>query len=616
MIAVLTNFWGIAVASLLIELIGVIEHLGSGNTVSALESCQRIVADLPQQASTLHQQGRDLFQSGQFSHGCELLRQAVASLPENIGFHETLAEALEMQGRRMEAQAVRADMSAVRPFQSQLSPVLELLNSGRLAEAELICRRVLDSLPYHGRAYALNELGCEAVRGERLVQGVAFLKQAVAFHPQITKFHENLAIALDMQGQKLEAQAVRTALTSAPNFTTPARMMSDLGSWGKASGYQVREIPPVRPFQVPASAQTLGSSFQKMAQLVAHDSSKPAWAVCAEDMRVIYWRDAPTPKLPNGSEIPFPLSRNNDMVWDPQWLRYYPFLRDVATDGQQCTVDATPFIAGRFRIKKECFFLGGNSVYAHWMADTLPLLQAIELAGLPQDLPIVTIQLRDWQRDTLACLGFSADRVIELDASTPSPCCSIIEFDKVWMADGFAMHQRFDYLRTTFAQCRLPLNGDEKRSVQSRVYVTRPPEIFGSNRVSNEEAVCSFLKARGFELVYGERMDTREKAQLFGSADIVVCAPGSNIFNYFAFSHTGCILVNMWPIWLAKSPHWTEMKLSHRYSAPFLDETVFVFGQAVDGVSGHTIEDPSFYPIEMMEAALLQAEEKLLSGKR
>ncbi|MBK7051419.1 MAG: hypothetical protein IPH54_11835 [Rhodoferax sp.] len=109
--------------------------------------------------------GAIFFRADDLLRGVRLLRQAVACHPEVIGFHKTLAEALEMQGRRMEAQAVRADMPAVRPFQSQLSPILELLQSGRLAEAELICRRVLDSLPIHCRAYGLNELGCEAVRG-------------------------------------------------------------------------------------------------------------------------------------------------------------------------------------------------------------------------------------------------------------------------------------------------------------------------------------------------------------------------------------------------------------------------------------------------------------------
>lgn len=597
-------------ASLLIELFRAIEHLASGNTGAAEVVCQRILADLPQRGSALHQQGRNHFQSGRFSEGTELLRQAVACHPEDRKFHQSLAEALEIQGRRMESQAVRADMLAAKSFQIEMAPVPAFLKTGRVAEAEVVCRRVLDSLPYHCRAYALNELGCEAVRGERLMQGIALLRQAVAFHPQITKFHENLVIALDLQGRNLEAQAVRAGLTSAPYFTTPARMMPDLGAWGKASGYEVREIAPLKPFKVPVSAKTLNPSFQKMAHLVADDSIKPGWAVCAEDMRLVFWRDAPTPKLPNGSEIPFPISRNNDMIWDREWLRYYPFLRDVASDGSQCTVDATPYIASRQRIRKECFFLGGNSVYAHWMADTLPLLQAIQLAGLPQDLPIVTIALRDWQRDTLACLGFTADRILELDASAPSPCCSIIEFDKVWMADGFAMHQRFEYLRSTFAHCRAP-QVDAKRTKPTRIYVTRPPEIFGSNRVSNDAAVSAFLEARGFLVVYGERMDTREKAELFGSAEIVVCAPGSNIFNYFAFGRPECVMVNMWPIWLAESQHWTEMKLSHRYSAPFLDETVFVFGQAIEGVVGHTMEDPAFYPIEIMETALAQAEEKL-----
>ena len=602
-------------ASLLIELFAVIEHLVSGNVIEADIVCRRIVDILPQQGDALHQQGCELFSRGRYADGTDLLRRAVACHPQDPKFHQSLATALEMQGRRMESQAVRADMLAVKSFQIEFAPVLEFLKNGRVAEAEVICRRVLDSLPYYCRGYALNELGCQAIRGERLLQGVAFLKQAVAFHPQATRFHQNLAIALDFQGRTLEAQAIRTALTAAPSFTTPARMMNDLGAWGRASRYEVREIPSRRHFEVPASAKALGPSFEKMAQLVADDSRKPAWAVCAEDMRLVYWRDAPTPKLPNGSEIPFPVSRNNDMIWDPEWLRYYPFLRDISPDGSQCTVDATPFITSHHRIKKECFFLGGNSVYAHWMSDALPLLQAIQIAGLPDDLPIVTIQLRDWQRDTLACLGFPAERIVELDASAPSPCCSIIEFDKVWMADGFAMHQRFDYLRSTFAHCRQPPNPDEMRKTPSRVYITRPPEVFGSNRVSNDDAVCAYLEDRGFMVVYGERMDTREKAELFGNADIVVCAPGSNAFNYFAFGRPECILVNMWPIWLAESTSWTEMKLSHRYHAPFLDETVFVFGQPIGGVPGHTIEDRSYYPIEMLEGAIAQAEERLQRGR-
>ena len=53
------------------------------------------------------------------------------------------------------------------------------------------------------------------------------------------------------------------------------------------------------------------------------------------------------------------------------------------------------------------------------------------------------------------------------------------------------------------------------------------------------------------------------------------------------------------------------MKLSHRYSAPFLDETVFVCGQPIEGIVGQTMEDPAFYPIELMEEALEQAEDKL-----
>jgi capsular polysaccharide biosynthesis protein len=287
------------------------------------------------------------------------------------------------------------------------------------------------------------------------------------------------------------------------------------------------------------------------------------------------------------------------------------FLRDIAPDNMTCTIDATPFITQHHHITQECFFLGGNSVFAHWMSDCLPLLQAIELAGLPPTLPIVTIKLTPWQRDTLACLGFGPERIIELDASETSPCCSIVTFAKAWMADGFAMKQRYDYLRRGFARCIGPLSEDEKAALPKRFYITRPQEVFGAGRVSNEAEICAFLQAQGFAIVHGERMSSQDKAKLFGNAEIVICAPGSNGFNYLAYGHEDAILINMWPRSLGDSTNWTEMKLSHRYHAPYLDETIFVFGDAPGEGCGMAIEDPAFYSLEQMAAAIAEAEKRL-----
>jgi hypothetical protein len=110
-----------------------------------------------------------------------------------------------------------------------------------------------------------------------------------------------------VQGAELNALGSEAALSQAPYFTVPVRVMSDLGAWGAASGYEIRPISQV-PFDPPASAKDLHTEVQQRALVMAAESHNPAWAVCAEDLRLVFWRwsaTAPCDEVMIPSGFPF-----------------------------------------------------------------------------------------------------------------------------------------------------------------------------------------------------------------------------------------------------------------------------------------------------------------------
>jgi capsular polysaccharide biosynthesis protein len=78
------------------------------------------------------------------------------------------------------------------------------------------------------------------------------------------------------------------------------------------------------------------------------------------------------------------------------------------------------------------------------MADYLPKLHALKAAGLSETIPIVVTQLTGWQREIINFLGLT-ERVVELKALYEHRC-TIVEFDRVWLADGFSLNPSFSRL--------------------------------------------------------------------------------------------------------------------------------------------------------------------------
>lgn len=257
--------------------------------------------------------------------------------------------------------------------------------------------------------------------------------------------------------------------------------------------------------------------FVKLALQMAQDSHKSAYAVRAQNLKILFWH-----WKPNEPSDDFMVNvSHNSFVYhnDPYWLQFFPFIKNLAPDYSSCTINATPFSPVRLRIKEECFFLGGVQHFGHLIGDHLPRLKALRTDGLPRQLPIiVTHEMSDWEREMLSCMGF-IDQIVELKSLYQSNC-TIIEFDNVWIADGFSMWTRFDFLHSIFSKVTLLNDSKEEYNLPSRIYIARLPS--SQARIINVEEIHNYVKQRGFTIVYGENLSIYQKIELFGQATIMI----------------------------------------------------------------------------------------------
>jgi len=118
------------------------------------------------------------------------------------------------------------DAAAFMPLAEALILAERHRAAGRLAEAEALCRRLLDFDPKRPEAEHL--IGVIAHQGGRLGEAIEHLRRAVKHAPKVALYHANLGEMLRMSGRpKLAVEEARRALELDPNM--PAAL-SNLGA--------------------------------------------------------------------------------------------------------------------------------------------------------------------------------------------------------------------------------------------------------------------------------------------------------------------------------------------------------------------------------------------------
>ncbi len=114
---------------------------------------------------------------------------------------------------------------AVLPLDEALIYADRCRNEGRLAEAEAVCRQILQAQPNVPEAEHL--LGVIAHQNGRLGEAIEHVRRAAELAPQVALFHANLGEMLRLSGRpKLAADAARRALAIEPKM---AMALSNLG---------------------------------------------------------------------------------------------------------------------------------------------------------------------------------------------------------------------------------------------------------------------------------------------------------------------------------------------------------------------------------------------------
>jgi tetratricopeptide (TPR) repeat protein len=118
-------------------------------------------------------------------------------------------------------------------------------NEGRLAEAEAVCRRVLEADP--NVAEAENLLGVIAHQNGRLGEAIAHVERATELAPQVALFHANLGEMYRLAGSpKLAVKEARRALAITPRMgealSNLGAALYDLGDFEEAAAANRRAV--------------------------------------------------------------------------------------------------------------------------------------------------------------------------------------------------------------------------------------------------------------------------------------------------------------------------------------------------------------------------------------
>ncbi|WP_137285802.1 glycosyltransferase family 61 protein [Halorussus salinisoli] len=191
----------------------------------------------------------------------------------------------------------------------------------------------------------------------------------------------------------------------------------------------------------------------------------------------------------------------------------------VGHDDAECRLDRAFLLTGKRGL-----------AFAHWFYETLPKLRWYEryctLIGQAPPLMIPS-GITDWQRDSLALMGYPDESWIELD-------CSVTEVNTL-AVPPHPYRNRGSRFTGSPANLRWVRNRilsnvtESNRSLPNRIYISRSDADY--RRVRNEKELLNTLAKMGFVKFALSELSFRDQVRLFANADIVVGPHGAGLTN-------------------------------------------------------------------------------------
>lgn len=187
----------------------------------------------------------------------------------------------------------------------------------------------------------------------------------------------------------------------------------------------------------------------------------------------------------------------------------------------------------------------GHQIYGHWLADFLPKLYLLELAGIDVDSVKILLptNMGAFAAHLLHILGFAAENIVEYDPDLEAilPEELIIPTTLRWggrcsplFADAIAyLNERIDTYN------RVPTAGTARR-----IFLSRAESGRTARPLLNEDSIERIAVQHGFHIVYPEKLPLLDQIGLFRAARRIVGQYGSALHGSI-FSRAGSIVAGL-----------------------------------------------------------------------
>jgi hypothetical protein len=168
--------------------------------------------------------------------------------------------------------------------------------------------------------------------------------------------------------------------------------------------------------------------------------------------------------------------------------------------------------------------------HSHWLLQTLPQLGFCERCGMRPDRLVVQPNIRAYQREVLAALGYGAERLLLRDPAQPMRFEALL----AGYVDGGLVPDATMFDRQIAAF-------DRGAAGPRRIYVSRQ-DARSIRRLLNEAELIDRLRAEGFAIVVPGALTAAEEVTLFRDARLIVGPLGAGLYNTL-FTRSGATIV-------------------------------------------------------------------------
>lgn len=531
------------------------------NQIQAISTTQS-----KQQAASLYQQAQRHLQEGNSHQARSLFQEIIKLQPDFALSYQGLGDSWRSQGKL--SPSLRCYLKAL-----ELQPDLisadflldlgsELAENNQVDEAILCYNQALKIDPNHTKSY-LN-LGVMWRKKGELSKAITLYQQALAFEPNLHSAYFNLGnVFLEQQRLDEAIVAYLETLMIQPDFESAylnlgqALIRKNRIGEGLACGIHLIIHSLLTEFIPSISAAAISSKFTtyRNSQFIEINlkSSVKLWPPKTYNNSIhssFNWQVYHSPEtfvtwIPSGR------------AWGDSYstavINSEGYFIDELCQGSASTLAISEKLPPATPLEGTTAFLsvrGGNTYY-HWMADLLPRIQLLHLAGIQLeqiDFFVVNSCKLPFQRESLNLLGIPTHKIIE-NSQVPHIKAPNLVVPSLPGNVGLMSPWTCQFLREAF------LNKAATHGLQTpdRIYISRRHASY--RRILNEEETIARLSPYGFVPIVLESLSFLEQVALFAKAKAIIAPHGAGLTNTL-FCNPGTQLIEIFSPDMVSVNYW------------------------------------------------------------